>query len=548
MNMRLSPIVYLIPLFLMMSCKNEPQNADLLLVNGNIYTVDESFSRVGALAIKDGRILATGTSEEITGRYTASGVRDLEGAFVYPGWIDAHCHFFGYGMDLRSADLVGTGSVEEVVQRLKEHHQIMGDGWITGRGWDQNDWEVPVFPTKEMLDAHFPHEPVLLRRIDGHAAWANSRALELAGVGAETRVEGGAVLLEEGKPTGILVDNAIGLVSRLVPGPSRQEMEAALMQAQENCFRVGLTSVQDAGLDRLTVELIDSLYRSGTLKIRMNTWLSPTEENFTTFVEKGPIHADYLTINTIKLFADGALGSRGARLLEPYSDDPGNMGLFVESMETLEAHCRRAYQHGFAVATHAIGDGANRAVLELYASILPEGNDRRWRIEHSQIIHPGDFHLFGDYGIIPSVQPTHATSDMYWAEERLGRERMKGAYAYRTLLEQNGWLPGGSDFPVEDINPLYGFYAATARKDQKGYPEGGFIPEEALTREQALRAMTIWAAKAGFEEVLKGSIEPGKLADLVVTRTDLMTAPETELFRIPVLETYVGGERVYAAN
>jgi predicted amidohydrolase YtcJ len=277
----------------------------------------------------------------------------------------------------------------------------------------------------------------------------------------------------------------------------------------------------------------------------MNTWLSATEENFDYFVSRGPLQTDYLSVNTVKLFADGALGSRGARMLEPYSDDPGNLGLFVTSPDRLEEYCRRAYEHGFAVATHAIGDAANRTVLQIYAGILQGENDRRWRIEHAQVIPPEDFHLFRDFSIIPSVQATHATSDMYWAEERLGPERMKGAYAYRSLLDQNGWLAAGSDFPVESINPLYGFYAATVRKDQEGYPEEGFQAAQAINREEALRAMTIWAARAGFEEHLKGSIEPGKLADLVVTGSDLMTAPESELFSIEVLATYSGGQLVY---
>jgi hypothetical protein len=277
----------------------------------------------------------------------------------------------------------------------------------------------------------------------------------------------------------------------------------------------------------------------------MNTWLSPTEENFTYFVEKGPYRTDYLSINTIKLYADGALGSRGALMIEPYSDDPGNSGLYVTPPELLERYCRRAYQSHFAVATHCIGDGANREILKIYASILGGKNDRRWRIEHAQVIHPDDFHYFGDFNIVPSVQTTHATSDMYWAEQRVGSERIKGAYAFRQLLEQNGWLPNGSDFPVEQINPLFGFYAGVVRKDQSGYPEKGFQIENALSREQALRAMTIWAARSGFEEDLKGSIEPGKLADLTVTTVDLMDAPGSELFRIKVLATYSGGELVY---
>ena len=535
-------------ILLMTGCTNEKKVADLILTNGKVYTVDDEFSMAEAIAIRDHRIIAVGSRAEIEKNYRSDQVRDLEGACVYPGWIDAHCHFFGYGMNLDALDVAGTGSVEEIIEMLKEHQAKNPGSWITGRGWDQNDWEVQEFPDKTMLDEHFPDTPILLRRIDGHAAWVNSRALKLAGVTARSKVDGGTVMLTGGEPNGILVDNAIRLVGSKIPVPSEEEMIQALRQAEQNCFKVGLTSVQDAGLPKRVVELIDLLHKKGSLKIRINAWLSPSEENFTHFVEKGPYQTDHLTVNTVKLFTDGALGSRGARMIEPYSDDPGNVGLLVTPLEVLEKHCRRAYENEYAVATHCIGDGANRETLKIYAKILQGKNDRRWRIEHSQIIHPDDFHYFGDHSIIPSVQTTHATSDMYWAEKRVGAERMKGAYAFRHLLEQNGWLPNGSDFPVEQINPLFGFYAGVVRKDQSGYPAGGFQTEDALSREQALRAMTIWAARAGFEEHLKGSIEPGKLADLVVTTTDLMTAPEEKLFGIKVESTYSGGELVFSGE
>jgi predicted amidohydrolase YtcJ len=542
-----SSLTTLIFLFIL-SCSVQRQEVDLILSNGLIYTVDEAFSTAEAVAIRDQRIVAVGSSEEIKQAYTATRQVDLDGKFVYPGWIDAHCHFFGYGMNLNAVDVAGTASVEEIIGILKEFREKHPGEWITGRGWDQNDWDIKEFPTREMLDEHFPHIPVLLRRIDGHAAWANTRALELAGVTADSKVEGGAVLLRNGKPSGILVDNAIGLVASIVPGATKADMVRALREAEANCFAVGLTSVQDAGLSKQVVLLIDSLQQAGELRIRMNTWLSPSEENFSHFVERGPYQTDHLTVNTIKLFADGALGSRGARMIEDYSDDPGNQGLFVTPLAELEKLCRRAHAHDYAVATHCIGDGANRETLKIYAEILGGKNDRRWRIEHAQIIHPDDFHYFGDFNIIPSVQTTHATSDMYWAADRVGQERMKGAYAYKQLLEENGWLPNGSDFPVEQINPLFGFYAAVVRKDQASYPEGGFQMENAIGREEALRAMTIWAARAAREEDLKGSIEAGKLADLVITESDLMEAPDERLFAIPVHSTYSGGELVYQAG
>jgi len=533
---------------ILFSCNAQKQKADLILTNAIVYTVDESFSKAEAIAIRDHKIIALGSSEEIAKGYTAEKVHDLQGAFVYPGLIDAHCHFFGYGMNLNAVDVAGTSSVEEIIEILEAYQEKNHGAWITGRGWDQNDWKVQEFPDKSMLDAHFPNTPILLRRIDGHAAWANSLALKTADITASSKVNGGTVMLTDGEPNGILLDNAIELVASKIPAPTKADMIQALQQAQLNCFSVGLTSVYDAGLPLTVVQLIDSLQRAGSLKIRMNTWLSPSEENFTHFVEKGPYQTDYLSVNTIKLFTDGALGSRGARMIEPYSDDPGNLGLYVTPLPVLEKYCKRAYANNFAVATHCIGDAANRETLKIYAAILGGENDRRWRIEHAQIIHPDDFHYFGDFDIIPSVQTTHATSDMYWAEDRVGSERIKGAYAYKKLLEQNGWLPNGSDFPVEKINPLFGFYAGVVRKDHAGFPKEGFQPENAISREQAMRAMTIWAAHSGFEENLKGSIEAGKLADLVITNTDLMTAPEEKLFEIKIQSTYSGGELVYEAD
>ena len=546
--MRINTVLSAVLLLITISCNSQKQQADLILSNGKVYTVDKEFSLAEAIAIRDQRIIAVGSSKEILKEYSSKEVRDLEGAYVYPGWIDAHCHFLGYGMNLSAVDVAGTSSVEEIIAMVKEYQKLNPGTWITGRGWDQNDWEVKEFPNKAMLDKHFPDTPILLRRIDGHAGWANSAALKIAGVTADSQVDGGTVMLSDGEPNGILIDNAIGLVGRKVPANTQEELAHALKQAQSNCFKVGLTSVQDAGLPKRAVELIDSMNKEGSLKIRINAWLSPSEENFTHFVEKGVYQSDHLSVNTIKLFTDGALGSRGARMIEPYSDDPHNYGLFVTPLEELEKLCKRAYAFDYAVATHCIGDAANRETLKIYARILEGPNDRRWRIEHAQIIHPDDFHYFGDYDIVPSVQTTHATSDMYWAGDRVGPERLKGAYAFKQLMEENGWIPNGSDFPVERINPLFGFYAATIRKDQSGYPADGFQMENAISREDALRAMTIWAAKSGKEEHLKGSIEVGKLADLVVTTTDLMSAPEDALFEIKVKSTYSGGELVYEAG
>ncbi|MEX0980913.1 MAG: amidohydrolase [Bacteroidales bacterium] len=521
------------------------ENVDLLVKDATIYTVDDSFTVVEAIVVEDGKIYDTGSSKELSERYKPEKTISLKDHFVYPGWNDAHCHFVGYGLSLNQVDLSATTSVEEILQRCLVFAKSNPEGWITGRGWDQNDWETKKFPDRSDLDKIFPDRPVLLRRVDGHAGWANTKALEIAGITAQSNIDGGVVILKNGKPTGILIDNAIDLVSRHIAKPGRAELIAGIQKAEQNCFAVGLTSVSDAGLSTEVVQLLDSMHRSNALKMRVNAWLDPSESNFKTFIEKGIVQNDYLTVNTLKLYADGALGSRGARMLEPYSDDPRSRGLLLTEPALLEELCRRAYDNNYQVAVHCIGDEANRLMLGIYTGLLEKDNDRRWRIEHAQIIHPEDFRFFGEYNIIPSVQPTHATSDMYWAEDRIGSERMTGAYSYRTLLKELGWIANGSDFPVEHINPLYGFYAAVARKDHTGFPQDGFIPSEALSREQALRAMTSWAAKAAFEETFKGTLEKGKLADFVVTKEDIMTVSEIKIPSIEVVATYSAGEPVF---
>ena len=524
------------------------ENVDLLVKDATVYTVDDSFSVVEAFVVQEGKIYNMGTSAEMSEKYRAKKTISLKDHFIYPGWNDPHCHFVGYGLSLNQVDLSGTASIEEILQRCKLFAEGNPEGWITGRGWDQNDWPEKEFPDKSDLDKLFPDRPVLLKRVDGHAGWANSKALEIAGINAQTSINGGDVILKNGEPTGILIDNAISLVSNQIPEPGREELIAGIQKAEEHCFAVGLTSVSDAGLSTEVVQLLDSLHQNQALKMRINAWLDPSESNFKTFIEKGPLQNDHLTISTLKLYADGALGSRGARMLEPYSDDPGNRGLMITEPALLEELCRKAYDNNYQVAVHCIGDEANRLMLGIYSGILEKGNDRRWRIEHAQIIHPDDFTLFGAYNIIPSVQSTHATSDMYWAEDRIGSSRMAGAYSYKTLLNQLGWIPNGSDFPVEDINPLFGFYAAVSRKDQAGFPQEGFIPTEALSREEALRAMTSWAAKAAFEEEFKGSLEKGKLADFVITKEDIMSAPEIIIPDIKVVGTYSAGQQVYGTE
>ncbi len=536
-----------IPLFLLglsvFSCSPGPI-ADAVYYNARVYTVDSVFTVHEALAVKDGRIFATGSTVELL-QLKATQKIDLEGKAVYPGFYDAHCHFYGYGVDLKKIWLIGTKSFEDILDTLYAKKEQRFMGWIFGRGWDQNDWEVKEYPDKVKLDSMFPDIPVFLMRIDGHAALVNSKALAIAGITAGTRVEGGEVGLKNGKLSGLLIDNAVDLVKDKIPVPGPAELAEALLAAQKNCLEKGLTTVVDAGLDVPVILLIDSLHKSGKLTIRMNAMVSYKPANVLYYRKHGRYKSERLNVRSFKLYADGALGSRGACLLHPYSDLPGHYGFLLSHPDSVKVAARTAAETGFQLNTHCIGDSANRLLLHVYSDVLKGKNDFRWRIEHAQLIHPSDFHLFHDFSIIPSVQPTHATSDMYWAGDRVGEERIKSAYAYKELLRQSGRIATGSDFPVEDINPLFGFYAAVARKDQKLYPENGFNKSQSLTRKEALRAMTCWAAYACFEEEEKGSLEEGKWADFVVLDKDMMTAPENELFGIKVLNTFIGGVKVY---
>lgn len=540
-NLSLLSIIILI---MITSCTRTP--VDLIVINARIYTMDETLSMAESFSVKDGKIAATGTTREITSQFTSDQVIDLEGLYVYPGFNDAHAHFFGYGMNLlQRANLAGTRSQEEIYEILQKYHDQFGGDWVLGRGWDQNNWPVQAFPDKNRLDELFPDAAVFLIRVDGHAAWCNSKALELAGINANTTVNGGEILMKDGKPTGILIDNAMELVSSRIPEPDPEMKAKALRAAQENCFAAGLTSVTDCGLAKDVVLMMDSLHQGGELKIRINAMLDPTEENFTHFVRRGRYQTDRLMVNTIKIYADGALGSRGALMLEPYSDDNSNIGLQMAGQNFYDDICRLAYEHNFQVATHCIGDSANRMILNTYGKFLKGANDRRWRIEHAQIIHPDDFELFARFSVVPSIQATHATSDMDWAISRVGDQRIKGAYAYRRLLDQLGWLPNGTDFPVEEIYPLYTFFSSVFRTHHNGAPSGGFQMGNALSREQALKSMTLWPAMASFEESVKGSLESGKWADFVVLDTDLISAGPELILNASILSTWVGGEKVF---
>ena len=522
-------LIAMTALALFAGCNNK-QHADLIVHNAVVYTVDESFSQAEAFAVKDGHFIAVGTNDEILQHYTADSLIDAKGAPIYPGFMDGHCHFKSLGETMiRYADLVGCTSFDEVIQRLQEHVAKHPSQWLLGRGWDQNLWPGKQFPDNKLLNKLFPDRYVAITRIDGHMGLVNDRLLRL---------------MHLDSPTGLLLDAPYDSVKAAIPRLTRQEQCHALMTAQQACFANGLTGVTDAGLSVEDILLIDSLQQRGDLLIKVNAMLNPDERTLQHFLPHGPVHKERLAVCSIKLYADGALGSRGANLLEPYSDDPDNRGLQLYPLSYYDSLCRMAYDAGFQVCTHAIGDAGVRNILHAYSSVLKGSNDRRWRIEHSQIVHPDDFHLFGENNIIPSIQSTHATSDMAWAEERIGK-RVKNAYAYQRLLQQNGWVVNGTDFPIEHISPLYTFYAAVSRQNLEGQPVGGWQPEDSLTRQQALRSITCWVAKGYFEEDRKGSIEKGKEADFVILEQDIMVIPLQEIPSTGIRRLFISGREIF---
>ena len=522
------PTIFASILTFMTSC-NQKTPVDLIVHNAVVYTVDDDFTKAQAFAVKDGKFVAVGDEETIMNQYAAMETIDAQGDAVYPGFMDGHCHFTSYGENLiRWANLKGCRSFDEVIERLKAHDSLYPSEWLLGRGWDQNRWEMAEFPDNERLAEVFPAKKVLLTRVDGHAVLVSKEVLELAGIDQNTKMDGGMAIVKDGRCTGVLLDNLADAAKALVPKMETEQRVQAFMKAQENCMAVGLTSVTDAGLNIATIELIDSMQQAGELKMHINAMVNPDDETMDYFMRQGVIDKERLSVRSVKIYADGALGSRGAKLLEPYSDDPSNTGLMVESDDFYRHVCQKAHDAGYQVCCHAIGDGGVRYILDIYSEYLKGQNDLRWRIEHSQVVDEADFQRYGEYSVIPSIQTTHCTSDMDWADERLG-ERIKNAYAYQRLLQQNGWVINGTDFPIEDISPIYTFYAAVARKHLDGTPAEGFQMENALTREQALRSITIWVAKGCFLEDRKGSIEVGKDADFVILDRDLMTMAENEI-------------------
>tara|TARA_B100001173_G_scaffold66780_1_gene56514 strand:- start:2243 stop:3880 length:1638 start_codon:yes stop_codon:yes gene_type:complete len=519
------------------------KNVDLIIYNANIYTVDDNFNVAEAVAIKNGLFYDIGEND-ILKKYNTKESLDLNGSTVLPGLIDAHCHFYGLGLNQQEIDLVGTKSFDEILFKLKSQ-SVENKTVIKARGWDQNDWDIKEFPNKDQLDVLFPNTPVVLERIDGHAYLVNQKALDMAQISTATKSNNGTLLKKNGKLTGVLIDGPMSLIDNVIPELSKTEKIQALLDAEKICFKNGLTTVDDAGLSKEIILLIDSLQNKKDLKMRIYAMISNSEKNLDYFLNRKPIKTEKLNVRSVKVYGDGALGSRGATLKFPYHDDKKNYGKLVTDPESLKKLASRIADANFQMNTHAIGDSTVKLLLNTYSKVLEKKVDPRWRIEHSQIIDLQDMEGFSNK-ILPSVQPTHATSDMYWAEDRVGPSRIDGAYSYKALLNESNVIGLGTDFPVEKVNPFHTFYAAVARKDLSGYPDEGFQFQNALSREETLKGMTIWAAYLNFEEGEKGSIEKNKFADFIIVDRDIMKVDIKKAANTTVLKTYLSGELVYS--
>ena len=531
---------------LLSACNFQSIDADMVIHNATILTMDPSGTIAQAMAVKDGKIVEVGANRQILNKYASPQRVDAMGGVLVPGLMDCHAHFVGYADGLLEADLVGTDSWDEVLDQLILHVQQRPSEWIIGRGWDQNDWELAEFPTRQQLDSLFPNQPVVLQRIDGHAVIANRQALEIAGITGESQFEGGEVVCDSnGEPTGVLIDVASEAMFAAIPIHDAQMRLDAILEAQRNLFERGITSVGDAGLDPSEIRRLEMLQDSGLLKLRISAMVSATDSNLQWLLDHGPIKKERLNVRSMKFYMDGSLGSRGAVLLDPYSDRPEWHGFKIQDLNWFKGALAALESKGLQAATHCIGDSAVRTVLKCYGEVLEGTNDSRWRIEHAQVVAKADFPLFRKYTIIPSVQPTHATSDMYWAGERLGRNRIRRAYAYKALLEQLGMMALGTDFPVEDIDPRKTFYAAVARKDASGFPKDGYQPENAISKEAALKGMTQWGALAQFQEAELGTLEVGKWADMTWMDRNWLNVDIEDVLETKIKGTCIAGEWVY---
>ena len=528
--------------------------ADLIVTNARVYTADEARPLAEAFAVRDGRIVFVGSRQEAQALKGANTrVVDAAGKTVIPGMVDAHAHFGGLAQTLRSVDLVGTRTYDDVIARVVERAKTTPKGgWILGRGWDQNAWGDTRFPTHEKLSAAVPDHPVVLTRVDGHATLVNAAAMRIASLTAASKDPTGGKILRDAQsnPTGVLIDNAKDFVDKKGPGPTTAETRTALKDAIAVMHRWGLTGMHDAGASRELIDLYEQMAQSQELNLRLYVMIGDDSAALKHYMQIGPRSALYngqLWVRAIKLYADGAMGSRGAALLEPYSDDPNNTGLLLSAPAHIRDVAERALKSGFQVNTHAIGDRGNRVVLDAYEQALKTvpTADHRLRVEHAQILHYDDIPRFAQLGVIPSMQASHQTSDMYWIGKRLGPTRVLGAYPWRSLINSGVVIPNGSDFPVEQVNPLISFHASIARQDANDWPAGGWFPEQRMTREEALRSMTLWPAYAAFQEKEMGSLTPGKYADFVLLDQDIMRVPAELVLKTNVVATYIGGKEVY---
>ena len=531
--------IFLLILITLTSCS---EKVDLIVYNAEIYTVNQD-KKATAIAVKDGKFIFVG-DDSVMSKYSSSNVINAEGLPIYPGFIDSHAHFYNLGFLSDQVNLTETTSLEDVISRVDKFNNLNDKKFIIGRGWDQNDWINKSFPTNKLLNESFPDKPVVLRRIDGHAYLVNDYALKLAGIDESSDVEGGDFIKSNGKLTGVLVDNAMRLIDDIIPDPTLGESIKALLSAEEIAFENGLTTISEAGISRSQIELIDSLQNAGVLKIKIYAMIENNPEDVDYFIDKGPVKTERLNVRSVKVYADGALGSRGASMINDYSDRKGYYGIIRTPIDSIKSLAFKLAGTKFQMNTHAIGDNANRFVLEAYGDALFNYRDPRWRIEHAQIVNEDDIKLFNQK-ILPSVQPTHATSDMYWLYDRIGKKRATYAYAYKELLNRSQVIAFGTDFPVEDINPIMTYYSAVARKDKNGYPDDGFQMENSISRGDALSAMTIHGAYVNFEEEEKGSIEVGKSADFILLDNDIIRSSEIRIPSTKVVATFVSGELVF---
>lgn len=538
-------LIFLIVFFSQFTLSAQNQSNRAIYTAEKIYLADTGFTTATAMVVENSIILYAGDVRTADSLYPNTPKMEFPGKFIYPGFIDAHCHFLAYSKGLTEVDLVGCKSEADAVKRAKKFSKKNTLPWLIGRGWDQNDWASKSYPSMAQLDKAFPNTPVCLSRIDGHAVWINSAAVKALNLNTDAAIPGGEFVKSNGKFQGICIDNAADLVKSQLPKAPFSAWEKGLATGLKNCHAQGLTQIAEAGISQDDITLIKDLQKQGKLDLRIYGMLSLSDENLGYISRNGMIYTDLFTMRSVKMYLDGALGSRGALLKGDYCDQLGHKGLQIIDEAKFEMYQVYLLNKGFQVCVHAIGDSANAIALRTFQKNIPEGYDARWRIEHAQIVNVKDQKIFAKRSIIPSVQPTHATSDAPWADERLCSTVAKGGYAYQNLLSQAKVIALGTDFPVEGISPINTFYAATQRMDAAGKLERPFIGEQALSRKQAMWGMTLWAAYANFDETRTGSLEAGKMADFIVMDTDLMTVAAEKIPKAKVWHTYIGGKSVY---